>query len=704
MLAIVPTAPDSLRPDLELALGNLLLKHGRPEEAVTLLEAAVTRGTDLEPYARILLARALVDAGGQTARAAGIAAGVAAEHSTSILTDEALYLLVKAAMQVKDHLAVIEAAERFLDAIGGDRGKGTSGVRAGVGAAGRWSWSRRVDDVEWYLAQAFDSIGSYPEAYSVYEDVWYGAPGSPHALAALKRLTELGERFDFEGRVLPGNELFDFIVSLRSAGRHPQALGEIERFKRDFPDHSRIPDALYYEASSSYHARENSRAVEAAETLRDRFPGTDRTPAAIVYAIRALRRESNTAAIRRWCEHLMDEYPRHDKAYEGLYNLAGYIANAGFARDSESLLEESRSVYQRIIQEGGRREVVKDAFWGYTWFQIRTRDRQAAVGTLEDLLERFPRTGYRPGALFWIGKLRLEAGDTTGASRSLLKVVEESPYGYYGQRSLEHLDALGVVPERTGSNRVFPEIDNLDRPRGRHHYDMAVRLKGVGLYEFAARHLASDGSSGSGSGSGVNPGIDFAMADLLAASGWGTQAIRQIRATLGPFIQEGGQNVPDAFWRIVYPLHYWSQIQAEAERHELDPWLVVALIRRESLFDRSATSPAGALGLMQIMPYTAPEIARDLGLDPPADSDLYDPALNIRLGVHYLAGRIHEFDGDVIPAICSYNAGVGPVRRWLRDNETEDLDEWIELIQYRETRLYLKGILGDLHEYRRIYD
>ena len=128
--------------------------------------------------------------------------------------------------------------------------------------------------------------------------------------------------------------------------------------------------------------------------------------------------------------------------------------------------------------------------------------------------------------------------------------------------------------------------------------------------------------------------------------------------------------VPRDFWYIVYPYNHRALIEraireADLEASGIEPYLLAALIRMESRFLPTAISPVGAIGLMQLMPDTAEEIARENRLPPPSRSDLFDPGVNIRFGTFYLAKRAEEFKKEWLPAICSYNAGVNPVRRWL---------------------------------------
>lgn len=133
--------------------------------------------------------------------------------------------------------------------------------------------------------------------------------------------------------------------------------------------------------------------------------------------------------------------------------------------------------------------------------------------------------------------------------------------------------------------------------------------------------------------------------------------------------------------------------------------LLHALIRQESTFDDKARSPAGALGLMQLMPGTAKDTARKLGVAYREDALTDDSAYNIRLGSSYLAQMLERFDGSYPLAIAAYNAGPGRVDKWLdvygdpRKGEVDFID-WIEMIPIYETRNYVQRVLEAVYVYR----
>ena len=155
--------------------------------------------------------------------------------------------------------------------------------------------------------------------------------------------------------------------------------------------------------------------------------------------------------------------------------------------------------------------------------------------------------------------------------------------------------------------------------------------------------------------------------------------------------------------RCIYPYDYRSYIETSAARSHTDPYLVAAVIKHESDFEPYAQSDGGAVGLMQLMPQTAAWIAGCLG-EPFTEDYLYDPALNIRYGVWYLAELEREFGGNDILALAAYNAGRGNVRDWMeRFHWTDQFDE-IEAIPYPETRFYVRRVLEGREQYKRLYD
>jgi len=158
--------------------------------------------------------------------------------------------------------------------------------------------------------------------------------------------------------------------------------------------------------------------------------------------------------------------------------------------------------------------------------------------------------------------------------------------------------------------------------------------------------------------------------------------------------------MPSGVGRLGYPLHYVQDIRSAAQRNRLDPALVAAVIYAESHFDQSVQSRSGAVGLMQVMPATAQEIAHKSGGITFVTSDLDTPRINILYGCFYLRRLEDQFHGSVVETLAAYNAGAGNVDQWVAaQGHTLRVGD----IPFGETRKYVERVLALQIVYRHIY-
>jgi soluble lytic murein transglycosylase len=121
--------------------------------------------------------------------------------------------------------------------------------------------------------------------------------------------------------------------------------------------------------------------------------------------------------------------------------------------------------------------------------------------------------------------------------------------------------------------------------------------------------------------------------------------------------------------------------------------------RQESAFAPVIRSPAGALGLMQLMPATAAATARAAGDRAPTPAELFHPDINIRVGSRHLADLLKIYDGNRVLTAAAYNAGAHRVDRWIRERPARPADVWIETIPFNETRDYVMNVLAFTYVY-----
>lgn len=154
--------------------------------------------------------------------------------------------------------------------------------------------------------------------------------------------------------------------------------------------------------------------------------------------------------------------------------------------------------------------------------------------------------------------------------------------------------------------------------------------------------------------------------------------------------------------QVFYPIYYQDTIWAEAEKYDLDPYLIAAIIRVESSWREEVVSPKGATGLMQLMPSTAEWVGTRLNLEI-SEQELSDPQINIMLGCWYI-NYLHGQFSTTVAALAAYNGGQGNVRQWISDQTWDGSFSTAGDIPFLETRSYVQKIYSTWDIYRKIYD
>jgi len=145
-------------------------------------------------------------------------------------------------------------------------------------------------------------------------------------------------------------------------------------------------------------------------------------------------------------------------------------------------------------------------------------------------------------------------------------------------------------------------------------------------------------------------------------------------------------------YALLYPQPYNREVRSASTLTQLPETLIYGVLRQESLYRQDAVSPAGARGLLQLLPETARRTAQQWKRTKPTSDQLLDPAVNVPLGAAQLRMLMDQFGGQTVVALAGYNAGPGAARRWL-PSEPIDSDIWVENIPYNETRAYVQRIL-----------
>ena len=197
--------------------------------------------------------------------------------------------------------------------------------------------------------------------------------------------------------------------------------------------------------------------------------------------------------------------------------------------------------------------------------------------------------------------------------------------------------------------------------------------------------------------------MNLAIAKIYRSRNDNVQAFNALRRSYPDYSQMKVEEMRPEEWDVFYPLQYWDIISQEARARGVDPYQVAGLIRQESVFNPRAVSSARAYGLMQLIVPTAVTTARHVGADRAITMDaLFEPRLNIQLGTAHFKELLDKF-GRIEYVAIAYNAGPGRVGPW-RASLPLQMDEFQEEVPFRETRLYIQGIVRNGLQYRRLYD
>ncbi|MGH9962715.1 MAG: lytic transglycosylase domain-containing protein, partial [Pyrinomonadaceae bacterium] len=196
---------------------------------------------------------------------------------------------------------------------------------------------------------------------------------------------------------------------------------------------------------------------------------------------------------------------------------------------------------------------------------------------------------------------------------------------------------------------------------------------------------------------------DYQAAKLFIMGKNFYETTRRLRRVFPNYLELLFESLPREIWEMFYPMNYQSIISREARKYNIDPFLIMGLIRQESAYNPKAVSSANAHGLMQLLPSTARRLARSMKLRRPSTALLHDPDLNIQLGTRHFSDLLIRFGGQEDKVLASYNAGEHRVDLWMSEGNYADSAEFVETIPFSETRNYVKIIYRNYAFYRWLY-
>lgn len=503
--------------------------------------------------------------------------------------------------------------------------------------------------------RALESDGRRPEAKETLVSWWRKTPASAEEQAALlERHGKLLTRDDHRARI-------DRLVSLRS---YTAARALARRMGSGWPDLVEARVALIEEKRDV-----NARLARVPRSLRS-------DSGLLLDRVRWRRaRDDNEGAIA-----LLRQQPVAKETGD----VAGWWDER--ERIARRLIEEGRhkSAYALVTsyaQPQGTTEAA-EAQWLAGWIAYQFLKRPAEANARFAAMHAAVKSPIsRARAAYWTGRTAEKLGKKDEA-RQWLRKAATYPTTFYGQ-----IAAAEFAPQDLPAPVGVP-APSLEDEVAFSRRDMARAAR---LFDAAGRNEEAASFLQALSGAAKTPEDRALAANLAVDLGYLNDAVRMFRAAA----KEGV---------VLADLGYPTMI-GRMKNVDLEWALVHALIRQESGFDPLAVSPAGARGLMQLMPATAKEVAKKAGLQHDVRWLTSRPAHNIELGTRYFKRVLEKYDGSYALALAAYNAGPGRVDRWIGemgDPRTPEVDmiAWIENIPFYETRNYVQRVLEGVYVYR----
>jgi len=430
----------------------------------------------------------------------------------------------------------------------------------------------------------------------------------------------------------------------------------------------------------------------------EKLPQTsDDSGAAKLYILAEISRADNDAVQhRQYIDTMIKQFPHSHWLEEALYSAGNmYLLKRDYA--------QATFHYTTLVQLFPTSTYAPSAHWRAAWMNYRLRNYPEAARLMDEQLQSYPGGQEIPGALYWRGRIYEEEEHNYGQAlnyyRTLVAVYPNFYYAILGRSRLTSLAnqpatatpapflAYVLPPNTPPLTDVLPENDI--------HLIKGRLLANAALNEYIAPEI----QAGAGS---ATWGI-LAQAEIYASYGEYSRALETLKHSGLRFFAYERADVPVAYWHLLFPQPYWTDIVSNSEKDGLDPYLVASLIRQESEFNPGAVSKANAYGLMQLLPSVGKSAAKKEGDKHFTTAQLLDPPTNIALGTENLQQVLSRFGGQPEYALAAYNAGDVPVRQWMAANDFKDIAEFAESIPFSETRDYVQAILRNREMYRALY-
>ncbi len=541
---------------------------------------------------------------------------------------------------------------------------------------------RYTREVTYALARCEEGLNNFSEAFKIHQKLIAEKHSDTVAEDAVNKLKMLAR--DHKSLVLTTNDRLNCGLVHYYHGNWKSAITELDRLtaKSDLKLKGRI---LYYVGKSYQRRKWYNTAIKKYNSVIALGAKSDYlTRAHYQIAQCYWQKGSLTTAVNR-LESFVKTYPWSKLVDEALYDIAKIHEN----REKSEL---ALKAYSRLIEVAPGSDYADWAAWRIGWQRFDEKRYEESYKAFEGLKENFPGNRYAMGAHFWMAKIR-ERQKKPQLAQEIYAEVAKARYWYYSARAKA---ILGITTSELEPKAV-PDAELPSQKACPDHLPTLMKLR---LYEDAIYQLTRYIDK--------TPNVAKECFYALITSYENLSMYDKARAIADKaLISSSFQNQASTdlakLRQRLYPLHYEQLVKKYAKQYKVDTALIFAMILEESRYRKDAISWAGAIGLMQIMPATGRELARRLNIRRFRTSMLKDPEINIRMGTKYIGELNSMFDDNAMLVTGAYNGGPGRMRRWLDTKKIKDLDEFVEKITIRETRLHIKKVINSYDNYVEIY-
>lgn len=447
---------------------------------------------------------------------------------------------------------------------------------------------------------------------------------------------------------------------------------------------------LYRSGRGRQLGGDRSGAIAGYQRLINTFPEAKDTGLAL---IRMAQMSSKPEDAIFYLDQAIEKFPDH--AGQALIEKAKILDDL---RSTQSASQARKIAFNKY----GNSDAVTEFRWKAAKEIAKTGDYLAAWRWAEPIAKQNPDHELAPEAGFWVGKWAMRLGRSNDAKSAFEFVLSKYPDSFYAWRSASML-GLDVGNFNTVRQKLPQVVRPQERPNLPTGSPALQELHKLGQDKDAWTLWQTEFDNF------IKPTVAEQLTDgiLLLGVGKNIRGLHQIeslswwRDTPEEEAEIAAFKKQPIYWKSLYPFPFLEYIRAWAEKHQLNPLLVTALMRQESRFETQIRSSAGAVGLMQIMPATGKWVAQQISAP---NYNLENPNDNIRIGTWYLNHTHDTYSSNSLLAVASYNAGPGNVSKWINELGLTDPDEFVEYIPFPETKGYVEHVFENYWNYLRLYN